>query len=209
MTDRWRLVDGRELYDVHADPGQETDLAADHPAVVEHLRAEYEKWWASVSETHGRIPEIVLGSDRENPTRLTAYHWNNATGQQRDMPWAHTHIVAGPLQNGSWWVRVARPGTYLFRLRRWPEESGLAINESSRAQPPEKSWHPVEAASLVATRARLKIQDVDATLPVETDAQEVTFQVPLTPGSAILQTWFSDEANRARGAYYVWVERLP
>ena len=31
MTKRWRLMDGKELYDITADPGQQTDIAADHP----------------------------------------------------------------------------------------------------------------------------------------------------------------------------------
>ena len=49
MTDRWRLVDGKELYDIAADPGQKRDLAASQEAVVRQLRAAYEAWWASIS----------------------------------------------------------------------------------------------------------------------------------------------------------------
>jgi arylsulfatase A-like enzyme len=54
-TARWRLVnDSREgmkhweLYDVKADPGEQTDLAAQHPDVVSDLEAAYDKWWAEV-----------------------------------------------------------------------------------------------------------------------------------------------------------------
>ncbi|MBC8877031.1 MAG: arylsulfatase, partial [Planctomycetes bacterium] len=39
MTERWRLVGGRELYDVDQDPGQNRNVAADHPEVVRRLRA--------------------------------------------------------------------------------------------------------------------------------------------------------------------------
>ena len=38
MTERWRLIDGKELYDIQADPGQTTDIAARHPEAVAHLR---------------------------------------------------------------------------------------------------------------------------------------------------------------------------
>lgn len=209
MTDRWRLVNGEELYDIEADPGQRQDIAQQRPEMVKRLRAEYEQWWAGVSQTHDRISEIVLGSEHENPSTLTAYSWNNETGEQRDMPWAHAHIVAGPNQNGYWWVDVAQAGTYEFRLRRWPQESGLAINQTSDANPPERPWHPLEPGFQIAKQARLKIQGIDKTLPVEKHATEVVFKVSLQTGSAVLKTWFLDEENRARGAYYVSVRRLP
>ena len=208
MTDDWRLIDGKELYAIKTDPSQKQDVAADHPDVVRRLRAEYERWWASVSKNHDRTPEIFLGAEEENPTLLTSYHWNNTTGQQRDMPWAHTHIVQGPHQNGYWRVNVRRDGRYAFALRRWPQESGLAINETSDAEPAEKSWHPVEGKPLHATRARLKIQDVDTTLPVKEHAHTVTFTVSLKAGSTTLQTWFLDDQNNSRGAFYVSVEHL-
>jgi len=209
MTDRWRLVNGSELYDIENDPGQKEDVAQGHPSVVGRLRQAYETWWASVSENHDRASEIALGAEEENPTRLTAYSWNNASGNQSDMPWAHTHIVQGPHQNGYWRVNVRRDGSYAFTLRRWPEESHLAINETSDADPPEKSWHPVEAKPLVATRARLAIQGIEKVAPVEKDAEAVRFTVRLKAGSTVLQTWFSDEEGQSRGAYYVSVEHLP
>jgi len=208
MTDRWRLVDGRELYNIKADAAQKRDIAAEHPEVVQQLRAEYERWWASVSESHDRVSEIALGTDHENPVKLTAYSWNNASGSQADMPWAHHHIVAGPLQNGFWRVNVQRSGKYVFRLRRWPEESQLAINQTSNADPPEKPCHPLQAGTVRANRAGLKIEDIDTMLPVNQNAQSVDFTVDLKPGSSILQTWFMDADGNSRGAYYVAVERL-
>ena len=78
--------------------------------LVNQLGAKLRAWWTSVAESHDETAEIVLGSDRENRVHLTCYHWNNNTGQQRDMPWAHAHIVAGPLQNGYWWVRAEQGG---------------------------------------------------------------------------------------------------
>ena len=34
MTERWRLLSGKKLYDIEADPAQRKDVAADHPQVV-------------------------------------------------------------------------------------------------------------------------------------------------------------------------------
>lgn len=57
---RWHLVsDSKEnvkswaLYDLQADPGEKTDVAAQHPEVVKQLDAEYDKWWA------GMLPMLV------------------------------------------------------------------------------------------------------------------------------------------------------
>ena len=41
---RYRLV-GEQLYDMIEDPGQKTDVAADHPEVVKEMRAAYDKFW--------------------------------------------------------------------------------------------------------------------------------------------------------------------
>ena len=37
-----------ELYDLTADPGEKTDVAAAHPDVVRELDAAYDRWWAEV-----------------------------------------------------------------------------------------------------------------------------------------------------------------
>jgi arylsulfatase len=44
-TQKWRLV-GHELYDIENDPFEATNVADQHPEVVERLRASYLKWWA-------------------------------------------------------------------------------------------------------------------------------------------------------------------
>lgn len=44
-TQRWRLVNNEELYDIDADPFESTDVATEHPKVVERLRGAYDEWW--------------------------------------------------------------------------------------------------------------------------------------------------------------------
>ena len=62
MTDRWRLVNGTELYDITADPGQKSDIASAHPDVVERLRGEYERWWEAVSVQFASMVPIPIGT---------------------------------------------------------------------------------------------------------------------------------------------------
>ncbi len=52
---RWHMVNSNkegakrwELYDVKADPAEQTDLAAQHPDVVKTMDAAYDQWWAEV-----------------------------------------------------------------------------------------------------------------------------------------------------------------
>ncbi len=210
MTDRWRLVNGEELYDMRLDPGQKHDVAAANPDTVARLRAEYDRWWQSVSEHHDNVNKIITGSTHETPSKLTCYTWNNESGSQADMPWGQAHIVAGQMANGYWNVDIPSAGRYAIHLRRWPSETGYAINDTSDDDPPEKPWCDIQAnRSFKAIRARVKIQGVDLTSAVEEGAREVVFSAELEQGSARLQTWFIDEAGDSRGAYYVHIERNP
>ena len=193
MTDRWRLVNGKELYDIGADPGQDRDIADDHPGVVKRLRQAYEQWWASVSTRFDEYCEIVLGSDEESPTRLTCHDWHGGGA----VPWAQGHIRNGLEANGFWAVDVARAGQYEFSLRRWPREVDVPIHE---AVPRGKA--------ILARKARLTIADLDVTKPVFKGDREVTFRVRLKPGKTQLRAWLIANDGSSRGAYYVYVKRV-
>jgi len=192
MTDRWRLINGRELYDIKADPGQKNDIADGQPQVVEKLRKAYEDWWTDVSQRFDEYCETILGSDRQNPTRLMSHDWHGPKG-----PWSQGAVRSGMQANGFWAVEVARDGRYQFELRRWPKELDAPINE---AIPGGKA--------ITATEARLRIADADMTMPVPREAHAVTFEVRLKAGKTRLQTWFTDNRGNSRGAYYVYVKRL-
>jgi hypothetical protein len=192
MTERWRLMNGTELYDIKADPAQTRDIADANPKVVEKLREFYEQWWAGLSTGFDRYCEIIVGSDKQNPTRLMSHDWHSP-----DPAWSQEAVRSGSQANGFWAVEIERDGTYEFELRRWPEEVNVPINA---AIPGGKA--------IAAASARLKIADVDVTRPVPKDARAVAFQVRLQAGKARLQTWFTDDEGASRGAYYVYAKRL-
>ncbi|MHB1778102.1 MAG: arylsulfatase [Acidimicrobiales bacterium] len=63
---RWHLVSDAkngakhwQLFDVKADPGEKTDVADKHPAVVMELDAAYDKWWDSMQA--GLVNEDAVG----------------------------------------------------------------------------------------------------------------------------------------------------
>jgi arylsulfatase A len=73
---RYRLVSdgGRwRLYDMLADPGQETDVAAAHPDEVARLRAAYDAWYADVTAGFSRAPRpLPVGHTEHDPAVLPA-----------------------------------------------------------------------------------------------------------------------------------------
>lgn len=70
---RWKLVNGRELYDLGADPGESADVASRHPEIVKPMRAAYDQWFASTLEGFRfGAPPIDVGHRQENPAVLPA-----------------------------------------------------------------------------------------------------------------------------------------
>jgi uncharacterized sulfatase len=188
MTQDWRLVNGTALYHVTSDPGQKKDVAAKHPEVVAELRKAYEAWWAEMSERFDYVCPIVVGSGRENPTRLCSFDWLGFE-TPRGIPWSQGAVRNGKLfANGPWAIEVERAGTYQVTLCRFPPEAKQAMG---------------------AKEARLKVGDTDQTKPVDPSALAVAFDIELAAGRTQLQTWLTDAATgKARGACYVVVKRL-
>lgn len=183
MTQKWRLVNGGQLYDMQADPGQKKNIAAAHPQIVAKLKKSYEEMYASVSGRFDEFCEIVIGSERENPSRITAHDWHG-----RSVPW-NQRAIRNPkvFSNGFWAVEVEQSGKYEFTLRQQDEVAKFAIQ---------------------ANLARLKIGGVDLKKPIDKGSPEVTFQVELKAGRTKLETWFTNAAGKSRGAYFVYVKYL-
>src|SRR6185436_16283921 len=72
---QFTLVNHTELYDLHADPGQKTNVMAHHPQVAARLRATYEKWWSEAQPM--LVNENVVGP-KMNPFKER--YWNQFGG---------------------------------------------------------------------------------------------------------------------------------
>jgi len=183
MTDRWRLIDGRELYDIQTDPGQREDVGANHPDIVAQLRDEYNIWWSSLQNRLDTFPFIVLGNDQSNPSTLTAHDWH---GNQ--VPWNQRMLRNLPEANGYWAVRWEKTGWYRIRLRHWPKEAPRQLD---------------------ATKARIRIGDLEQTMELPPNAQEAIFTLYVEAGEHPLQTWLDhDEKAVSRGAFFVEIKAL-
>ena len=199
----WRLVNGSELYDIDADPGQEKDVAASHPEFVKRMSDHYEEWWAEVSGNLAVHQPVTIGSEHENPARLCSSDWAGVYADNQSC------IRGCVMDSGTWHVLVARDGRYGFTLRRWPAESGLGISAPAPLMQGFDGSFP-EGKALGVASARLQAGSCRKKQPVPRGATHVTFRMALARGPARVKSWWYDaQGNRLAGAYYLTAERLP
>jgi arylsulfatase A-like enzyme len=114
-TQRWKLVNGKELFDLADDPAEERDVAASQPDVVARLRGEYERWFADVSSQGYDPPRISIGTRRQNPVVLTRQDWRGPRAA-----WTPEAI-------GHWEVAVAESANYEVKARITPRKEPARI----------------------------------------------------------------------------------
>ncbi len=183
MTERWRLVNGKELYDIEADPGQEKNIASDHTAVVAELRGEYEKWWTSLSPVFDTFVRIDVGG-AEKLTTLMSHDWIMPQGHA---PWHQRDVQSGKIANGPWMINVVEAGEYEIKLYRWPPHLNKAME---------------------CRAALLQIPGFGGTNTLNADATHASFKVDLKAGPTQLKSTLTREDGKEHGAYFVTVERI-
>lgn len=109
IKDRWRLIDGKELYEVEKDPAQRHDVGAVNPQVVTELRKLYPPFWQSVSPRMTPVA-IDLGNPAENPTVLCSQDWYMETEN-------FISIKKLPRVTEPWMVDVKEAGVPFWAVR--------------------------------------------------------------------------------------------
>jgi hypothetical protein len=202
---KWRLVNGTELYDIHAGPAQERDVAGGSPDVLARMRAHYEKWWAPIEPTLRDFLPLSIGAPEENPVVLCSSDWEEIYA---DNP-GHVSSAAGGPRGGPWNIFVERSGEYEIRLSRWPPELNLALTAGREAQKMTAGQLPVgKAVPIAGARLTVSVNDLSvATKPSDTVA---TFRVKLGATTKTkLHGWFVDAKGAdVCGAFYAEVKLL-
>jgi arylsulfatase A-like enzyme len=203
IWNKWRLVNGEELYDLKTDPAQEKSVAARHPEIYQQMRQHYEQWWAGVAPRLDEFYHVSIGAPQENPVTLTAVDWANVYCDN-----VVNCVRPGQKQNGVWHVQVEQSGVYEIALRRWPKEADVALTEAVPAFKIENRASPAGVALPIA-KARLKLAEADETKAVGAQDKEAVFNVTLKAGAKLqMQSWFYDASgNELCGAYYAYVRR--
>lgn len=192
VWNRWRLVHGKELYDVVADRAQATDLAAAQPAIVAQMRAHYEKWWKELEPLSSQFVRISVGAPAEPVVPLTSSDWQDVYADNA----GHVRRAEGGPRGGPWNLNVERAGEYEFTLRRWPPEVNLPFNAAE--EPGSK------ALSIAGARVAIGGRELSAKAAPGDRAAVV--RARLAAGPAQLRAWFVDaEGKDLSGAFYTTV----
>ena len=183
MRGRWRLIDGKDLYDLEADPGQTKPLPlTENATVTQSLLADYNAWWQAMQVNPEQYSNIVLGSTAAPRVRLTSHDWH---GPQP--VWSQSAVEKDPSTNGFWAVEVQRAGAYQFLLSRRPLEA---------------------PAPLEAVKAKIEIGGVQAETGLEPSVVLAALTVRLQPGVTKLKTELIGSDGSSRGAYFVTANYL-
>jgi arylsulfatase B len=235
MQGRWRLVNGRELYDIKQDPGQQHNVIDGNAVQAGRMRAFYDAWWTELEPTFAQTTEIHLGHPDHPEVSLTGHDWI----QETLPPWNQQHIrqahgvggssaLAGKgkkggqksqpstpgsksRHDGHWAVKVITPGEYEIGLRRWPVEADKPITAALPDEPDvpgaSKAFRAHRGVAIPVVRAILRIDGQDiATKPVTAADTAITFTTKLTAGSHRLAPVFVTADGDEVGAYYTVVK---
>lgn len=203
MWKQWRLIENRRLYNVHTDPHQDRNVAAEHPKIVARMQAHLDQWWAEVKDIAREPQRVVIGHPSENPTMLSACEWLDVFVDQQ------IQIRRGDRKNGVWHLQVAESGSYEFELRRWPRESGLKLTEGCpEVEVTDGTFIKGTALPIQSGRLQVGMKSYPLKHPTP-DATSFQITCQLEQGPIEIQSWFLDQNQQEIcGAYYLYVNRI-
>lgn len=237
MSQDFRLVNGKELYDMRSDPGQQRNVASQHPDQFAKMVEFYNQWWEELEPTFAQTTEIYVGHHDHRIVSLTGHDWI----QEQLPPWNQQHIRGAEgyrsgaknpaskkklteksgadserksrVHDGHWAIKVLVPAEYRISIRRWPVEANHPIKEG--IEPGEnvpgasRAFRTTAGVSLPIDTAVLKIDGaVVESKPVADGDVEVTFAVKLDAGSRQLAPYFITAHGDQVGAYYAVISSL-
>ncbi|MFT7160657.1 MAG: arylsulfatase A-like enzyme [Bacteroidia bacterium] len=214
INKKWRLINGKELYNMESDFGQREDVADQNPEIVQQLRGKYEEIWDDISAKDDEYQRLILGSDEDPEILLTAqdWYWQNNEDRQ-NLVVGQSTVREGKISNGIWPVDIVEEGAYVFELRRWPKESGLPLNGAADEIISEnndielKKWGKKPPGKIFnITKARIMVNEINKEVDVNPFDKSANITLKLNKGPADIQTWFYTPEGDTLGAYYVNVK---
>ena len=142
IWDKWRLVRGKELYDIHVDPAQTNDLSAVNPEIVDTLNAYYTEWWDSVEASVRRPRAFPVGGEKSRRIDLCPFHWVAYDGDGVNNHTLQASVRIGACIIGTWYILVEKAAEYIIELCRWPPEAKTNITEGLPEYKAEDDFSP-------------------------------------------------------------------
>ncbi|MRT93783.1 hypothetical protein [Ancylomarina sp. 16SWW S1-10-2] len=143
----------------------------------------------------------------ENPTKICSH--DMIIGRYCPI-WHQNGAITGEQAAGSWKIEFVEDSEYSITLRRFPRESGLAINDVFPAQEKRVELDQTAPAGVKNdfTEARLYVAGITKSLKIKEGQSEVTFKVKVPAGKYDMEARLIDTDNRIHPAYYVYIEKL-
>ena len=184
-------------------------MAEQHPHQVAKMQTFYDQWWDELEPTFAETTELHVGHKNHPVVSLTSHDWIGGP-----TPWNQGHNRSRyPLKKGKsakheghWALKVLKTGTYQIEVRRWPAESGKAINEelvAGEEVPGEsKAFRAQVGQAIGAKSATLRLNGKDLeTKIVSEGAKKIVFETELTKGKYELSPFFHVPEGEL-GCYY-------
>ncbi|MDO7172396.1 hypothetical protein [Mariniflexile sp. AS56] len=118
--------------------------------------------------------------------------------------------TTGSAASGRWKIEFVEDGDYKISLRRFPRESGLAINATFPEQAKIPELDRVMSASVKSDfkEAYIYVADLMKSGKIKEGQEEVTFTGSIPAGKYDMEAQLIDQNNVVHPAYYVYIEKL-
>lgn len=201
IKDKWRLIDGKRLYDVSSDPGQAKEVSASYPDVVERLLQQNRDFVEKAKKRteYREFAAAIVGHMAQEEIKLTIQH---AIGDDRAIYRTDQIAMGVKNTNNKHAIEIARDGNYRFELRRWPKESPGPIKGIQTKPLPDMEYQAIAPES-----ASINIAGQLHTKSILENEEAVVFDVKLEKGKTLLQADFIEDGQRY-GVYFIYSKLL-
>ena len=202
MKGKWRLVNGKQLYDIGKDRMQRNNLAAQYPQIVKELLKENHKFLEDTKQRseYNELPVHIIGSNKQKETKLTIQH---AIGESKGI-WKSEHIAAGlKNKNNKHVLKVQKKGEYLISCARWPKEASGPILGIPSINPKQL----FDYKTIRPEKIRIKIANQTFEKNIQPSDESINFKVRLEKGRTTLENDFLEGEERY-GIYYTYINYL-
>ena len=202
LYDQWRLLNGKELYNIRKDPGQQNDLADRRPKLVKQLLDHNAKFLSTTktNREYKELPVHVVGNEAQEEIKLTIQH---AIGEDGGI-WKTEQVAAGMKnKNNTHAIEVEKDGNYLISCTRWPKECPGPILGVPQKNPKGR----FEYQTINPEKVRIQIANQILEKKIGSEDEEVGFEVRLEKGKTLLTNDFI-EGKKKYGVYYTYIKYL-
>ncbi len=199
IKDNWRLVNGKELYDIDKDRMQENNLFNEYPEIVNQMKQANALFIknAKINPEYNEFPVNIIGNPNQKEITLTIQH---AIGESGGI-WKAEHVAEGIKNaNNTHAIKVEKEGFYNIECRRWPKECPGTIWGIPEKNP--KNFYTYKTIN--PEKAQIKIANQIIEHPIKANQEAVVFKVYLKKGNTFLVNNFI-EGKELYGVYYTYI----